>query len=121
VDNSFITVDKNPFLAKLPYGSTDDIQNRPYFLVGYKVKGDVGNDLNWKTKKDNYCVIVTTNAQNFYEEGTQNYIGLTKLWRNNALEWIKSQGAVPGQDINYTFEPASKSPGLAYNPPESCK
>jgi hypothetical protein len=121
IEQSVITESSNPFLAKLPYGSTDDINNKPYFLIGYKAKGDVGNDTNWKTKKNNYCVVINTNAQNFYEEGTENFIGLTKLWRNNALEWIKSQGVIPGQDINYTFEPASNSPGLAYDPPDSCK
>jgi hypothetical protein len=120
-DSSIITVEENPFLAKLPYGSTENITDSPYFLVGYKVSGDVGNSSNWKSKKDNYCVVITTNAQDYYEEGTRQFIGLTRRLRYQALEWIKGQGAQPGIDINYKFEPSSNSPGLEYDPPESCK
>lgn len=120
VGESIIPEDSNPLLRLLPYSSSSSIVDEAYFLIEYKSRGNTGNSLDWKSKKNNYCVIINTNAADFYEEGTDNYIQLTKALRERAIVWIKKQGVDPSLDINYTFKPLSPEPELFYEPPRAC-
>lgn len=108
----------NPFLEKLPHKQdlsyrisysinehddhTDFDPNKPHDTNIVELLGD---DKNWKEKKDNYVVFIETLVIQSVNDSFETYLEDVRQSRKDALDWIRAQGVDPDKDIAYRFIP----------------
>lgn len=100
----------NPFLEKLPH--TEEYR----YTIRYIIDEDedtvdastyelLGDENNWRDKKDNYTVIIETLVTQGREDSYETYIQEVVNSRQEALNWISAQGVDIEKDIKYSFLP----------------
>lgn len=102
----------NPFLVKLPH--TEPYRYTVTYSINHARAGEeneksvleeLGNEQNWREKKNNYLVFIETHVFQGQQESLQDYHQEINLARAEALAWITSQGVDINKDINYQFIP----------------
>ncbi len=96
---AYLPENEHPLLKLLPYYVFD-------YRINYVTDKNFGTGGSWQGEKDNFRVIIETYA--VPGESLEQYTADTKSIRNQALEFIRSLGVDPENDIHYVFSPSDE-------------
>lgn len=94
---------RNPIINKLPYDAVT-------WKISAVINGDVGDKNTWRDFKSNYYLRVQTYA--YQGLPADQYRAKTLQFRNDALSWLRDQGADPAKDVQIKFEPSDETLGI---------
>jgi hypothetical protein len=104
----------NPFLSKLPY--TEPYKFKVSFVINehegsedMRIQELLGDEQNWREKKNNYTVIIETLVVQGNRQSYQSFVREVKKARAAALAWISQQGVDTKKDIVYQFVPNDRT------------